>query len=251
MESQIIGQMYQQYLQLMHANMQAGMVEQQQDPTQLPGTTPPTGAPPGWHQMPDGSMMQDAEMSGQDYGMPPEQGMMGAEPGMMAQQEEQPTDENGVPIGQPYGQPKQIAGLPGIIAQQFRQVTPEQLQAADDGLLWDITIDVESLSPVTEEQYGNRLIQALNMLSSPGVGQLLAMSPPLARTLLNLMGIRNSNDQQNIFTALQQKMMMDQQMAMMGGPGPVGVAPQGGTASPQPGAGTAGGPQPNQKAKAQ
>ena len=30
--------------------------------------------------------------------------------------------------------------------QQYQQVTPEQLQQADDGMTWDLTVDVESLS---------------------------------------------------------------------------------------------------------
>ncbi len=182
-------------------------------------------------------------------GMPGAEQMMPQEQG--PPQQETPLDQNGIPIGQPIGQPSQLPGLPGVLAQQFQQITPEQLQAADDGMMWDVTVDVESLSPVTEEQHGNRLIQALNMISSPGVGQMLAMSPPLTKTLLNLMGIRNSNDQNNIFMALQQKIMMDQQAAMMGAGQPKGIAPQGGTPSPQPGAGTAGGPQPNQKARQQ
>lgn len=213
LESQIIGQNYQQYMQLMNANQQASGT-MPMDPNQLPGAAPPM---PG-----------------------PEMGM--------GQPMEQPMSAEGLPLGNPMGQPQQIAGLPGVLAQQYQQVTPEQLQAADDGMQWDFTVDVESLSPVTEEQYGNRLIQALGLLSSPGVGQILAMSPPLAKSVLNLMGIRNSNDQTNIFTALQQKMMMEQQMAMMGGPAPVGAAPQGGGGAPGPpqgGGPKPGGPQPN------
>jgi len=223
MEAQIIGQQYSQYMQLMHSNLQATGIEQSMDPAALPGTGPSMPGTPG--------------------------ALDAAPPGLYEQQPQQAMSADGLPLGNPMGQPKQVLGLPGVIAQQYQQVTPEQLQAADDGMQWDFTVDVESLSPVTEEQYGNRLIQALGMLSSPGVGQLLAMSPPLSKTLLNLMGIRNSNDQQNIFMALQQKMMMEQQMAMMGGPGPTGVAPQAGNASPQPGSGTSGGPQPNQKAQ--
>jgi len=223
MEGQIIGQSYQQYMQLMHSHLQAAGIEQQMDPATLPGTGPSMPGSPG--------------------------SLDAAPPGLYEQEPNQPMGENGLPVGNPMGEPKQIPGLPGVIAQQFQQVTPEQLNAADDGMQWDFTVDVESLSPVTEEQYGNRLIQALGLLSSPGVGQILALSPPLAKSVLNLMGIRNSNDQGNIFQALQQKMMMEQQMAMMGGPGPVGAAPQAGGSSPQPGSGTAGGPQPNQKAQ--
>jgi hypothetical protein len=123
-------------------------------------------------------------------------------------------------------------GLSAVVAQQYQEVTAEQLQNADDGMQWDITVDVESLSPVTEEQHGNKILQALNLLAAPGPGQLLAMSPPLLKNVLNLMGIRNAADQQNIFMALQQKMQMEQAMMMGGGGAPPGVAPMPGGGNP-------------------
>jgi hypothetical protein len=141
--------------------------------------------------------------------------------------------------------------------ENFQQITPEELQGADDGMQWDITVDVESLSPVTEEQHGSKIMQALNLIASPGVGQLLSMSPPLLKNMLNLMGIRNASDQQSIFMALQAKMQMEQMMAMGGGGQPPGVAPMPGGGNPNGGGGpeqTApqggapakpGGPQPN------
>jgi hypothetical protein len=250
METQLFGQQFSQYMQLAHANLQAYGIEPQVG--QLPGAPPPDPMAQGG--MPPPMDGQEQQMGG----MPPQMGQeqqMGGQPEQMMPQEQGPPeqqsqlDQNGVPIGQPIGQPSPLPGLPGVLAQQFQQITPEQLQAADDGMMWDVTVDVESLSPVTEEQHGNRLIQALTMIASPGIGQMLALSPPLAKTVLNLMGIRNSNDQGNIFMALQQKTMMEQQAAMAGAGQPPGVAPQGGTPSPQPGAGTAGGPQPNQKAR--
>ncbi len=140
----------------------------------------------------------------------------------------------------------------------YQQITADQLQKADDGMQWDITVDVESMSPVTEAQQASKIMQALNMLSAPGVGMLLSLSPPLLKTMLNLIGIRGSTDQQNIFMALKQKMMMEQQMAMAGAGGPPGVAPQPGAPSAHPGAGAGpaqpskpggppgGGPQPAQ-----
>jgi hypothetical protein len=170
---------------------------------------------------------------------------------LMQQPGAPPQQEGGVP---PPAQPQ-----PRMMAAQFQEVTPDQLQQADDGMQWDITVDVESLSPVTEEQHGNRIMQALNLIAAPGPGTLLSLSPPLLKNMLNLMGIRNASDQQNIFNALQAKMQMEQQMAAMGGPGPVGVAPQPGGGNPnKQGSGPEqpapqgqapakpGGPQPNQ-----
>lgn len=154
--------------------------------------------------------------------------------------------------------PPEAQPSPAIVAAEYQEVTADQLAAADDGMQWDITVDVESLSPVTEEQHGNRILQALNLISAPGPGTLLSMSPPLLKNVLNFMGIRNSSDQQAIFMALQAKMQMEQ-MAMQGGapPGP-GVAPMPGGGNPNgtggpeqtapPGGAPAppGGPQPNQ-----
>lgn len=212
MESQIIGQQFSQYMKLLNANLQAFGASEQ-------GTEAAPMAP-----LPDTLQIPAA---------PPD--MPGMAPLGSA------VSTQGVNLGTPLTPPKPLGG--GMAAQQFQQVTPEQLQAADDGMQWDITVDVESLSPVTEEVHGNRLLQALNLIASPGVGQLLSMSPPLLKTVLNLMGIRNAADQNNIFQALQLKMQMEQQMAMMGGPGPVGAAPMPGDASPQPGAGSPEGPQ--------
>ena len=109
-----------------------------------------------------------------------------------------------------------------MMIQKYQEITPEQLQSADDGMQWDITVDVESLSPVTEEQKATKIMQVLGMLAASGPGQLLALSPPLLKSILNLMGIRDSGDQQNIFDALKIKMQMEQQ-GMGGGSGPVKV----------------------------
>jgi hypothetical protein len=283
-ETQIINQSFSQYMQLLHENMKAFGVqtdEQAKTATATPsvqpqpqqmgqggppqggmppqpgmeGQPPQGGAPPpqGGAPPPQGGAPppQGGAPPPQGMGGPPQMpGMQGAEgqappePSIGGMTDTSPMSEQGMYLGTPISPPTQIPGMPGKMAQQYQQVTPEQLQQADDGMQWDLTVDVESLSPVTEEQHGNRLIQALNMVASPGVGQLLAMSPPLLKTVLNLMGIRNSNDQKNIFGALQIKMQNEQQMAMMGGPGPVGVAPSGGAGSPEPGAGSSQGPQP-------
>jgi hypothetical protein len=113
-----------------------------------------------------------------------------------------------------------------MMIQKYQEITPEQLQSADDGMQWDITVDVESLSPVTEEQKATKIMQVLGMLAAPGPGQLLALSPPLLKSILNLMGIRDSGDQQNIFDALKVKMQMEQQAAMAGAGQPPGTASQ-------------------------
>jgi hypothetical protein len=130
-----------------------------------------------------------------------------------------------------------------VIAQTYQEITSDMLAEAHGGAQWDVTVDVESLSPVSESQHAARIMQALQMLSASPVGMLLSLAPPLLKTMLNLMGIRAASDQESIFAALQAKQQMEQQMAMMGGGGPPGVAPSAGAPSPRPG-GAGGNPEP-------
>jgi len=125
---------------------------------------------------------------------------------------------------------------------EYTELAPDDLETAFGDGRWDITVDVESMSPVTEAQHAEKLMQALNMLANPGVGRLLSMSPPLLKNMLNMMGIRNSVDQQSIMQALQMRDQMEQQMAMaqQGGgsqPAEPGVAPMAGGGQPNDGTG--------------
>jgi hypothetical protein len=151
--------------------------------------------------------------------------------------------------------PEHVLGMATQIENAFEQkdreeVTPEDLEASFGDGRWDVTADIESLSPTTEAQHASRILQALNMLSSEGVGELLALSPELLKVMLNMMGIRNAADQKAIAIALQQKMMQNQMMQMMeqmmsgGGSAPAetGTAPMPG--GPQPNQGAGGGPPP-------
>jgi hypothetical protein len=114
-------------------------------------------------------------------------------------------------------------------------VTPDDLEESYGVGDWDVTVDIESLSPVSESQHGSRIMQALQLISSPGPGELLAISPELLKTMLNLMGIRSAEDQAAISNALMMQQQMRQMMMMMnmmggGGsmPGQKGVAPMAG-----------------------
>jgi len=123
------------------------------------------------------------------------------------------------------------------IAQAYMQVTQDQLVEAQGGQQWDVTIDVESLSPDSESQHAAKIMQALNMLAASPVGMLLSLAPPLLKTMLNLVGIRGAQDQENIFFALKAKMQMEQMAMMAGGGKPGGVAPSAGAPSPRAGGG--------------
>jgi hypothetical protein len=118
---------------------------------------------------------------------------------------------------------------------EMQVVTPDDLEQSYGVGDWDVTVDIESLSPVSESQHASRIMQALQLISSPGPGELLAISPELLKTMLNLMGIRSAEDQAAISNALMMQQQMRQMMMMMqlmggGGsmPGQKGVAPMAG-----------------------
>lgn len=99
------------------------------------------------------------------------------------------------------------------------------------------------MSPVSESQHAARIMQALNLIASPGPGELLALSPELLKSMLNMMGIRSAQDQRAIMTALQKKMMMNQLAQMVEQMGNGGSPPKEPGTAPMPG-----GDQPNRGA---
>jgi len=130
------------------------------------------------------------------------------------------------------------------IAQMHKEITLQNLQDAHDDLRWDITVDVESLSPVSEQEKQAQWMQALNLISNPAVAPLLAMSPELLKRTLDLNGIKNAKDQAAISGALMQKAQMEMQM-MQAQAAPPGVAPMPGVPTGPGGPGMAA-PQPPQ-----
>ena len=111
------------------------------------------------------------------------------------------------------------------IAAQYQEITQQSLQDAHDDLRWDVSVDVESLSPVSEQEKQAQWMQALNLISNPMVAPLLAMSPELLKRTLDLNGIKSGKDQAAIGQALMQKAQMEMQMAQAQAGGPPGVAP--------------------------
>jgi hypothetical protein len=114
------------------------------------------------------------------------------------------------------------------IANQYQQITLQELQNADSDLRWDVSIDVESLSPVSEQEKQAQWMQILTVISNPAVAPLLAMSPELLKRTLDLNGVKNAKDQAAIGMALQAQAQMQAQMAQAKMGGPPGVAPMGG-----------------------
>jgi hypothetical protein len=131
------------------------------------------------------------------------------------------------------------------IAESYHQLTLEALKDADSALRWDVNIDVQTLSPLTEETERAQWTQALGLLAAPAMATLLASSPELLKKTLDVFGIRSARDQGMIGAALNRIAMMAQAAAMAkagGQPGMPSPAAPGGEAPPQLGSGSPGGP---------
>ena len=130
------------------------------------------------------------------------------------------------------------------IAMMHRQITMQNLSEASEELRWDVSVDVESLSPVSEQEKQGQWLQTLQLISNPMVAPLLAMSQPLLKRTLDLSGIKNGKDQAAVMEALQKKAQLEMQMAQqqaemkgmapMAGQPPPGGPPGPGGAVPQP-----------------
>lgn len=116
------------------------------------------------------------------------------------------------------------------IAELYQQITMQQLSDASEDLRWGVSVDVESLSPVSEQEKQAQWMQALNLISNPAVAPLLAMSPELLKRTLDLNGVKSGRDQAAIGQALAAKAQMEMAMAQAK-MGPPGVAPMPGAPS--------------------
>ena len=135
------------------------------------------------------------------------------------------------------------------VSQQYQMITSQKLQAAASGIEFDVDIDIESLSPVTEEERFQKLMQAISFIANPDTMKVFAVAPPLLLLVLKYMGIRSANETSAITGALQKLMEIQMAQAQQGVPPGPGVSPQpGGNQPGQPGPAaqqsTPGGPQP-------
>jgi hypothetical protein len=134
------------------------------------------------------------------------------------------------------------------VSQAFEQINADILAEASTGIRWDVTIDVDSLSPVSEEEKFQKWMQGLGFITNPMSAQLFALAPELLSYTLDLMGMKASKGKALIQQGLAAFMQMQQQMAAQGmNPGNApGQSPQPGgqqPGTPQPGP-PPGGPQP-------
>ena len=127
------------------------------------------------------------------------------------------------------------------ISQQFARINAEKLGKASEGIAWDVIIDLESLSPVSEEEKFQKWMQGLSLFGNPPMARLFSVSPELLRHTLDLLGIKVAQDQMLILEAMQKVVQMEQMLAAAGQNAAPGVSPQGGATKP---GNPAGGPQP-------
>lgn len=133
------------------------------------------------------------------------------------------------------------------IEQTYKRINAEILSDAQAGVRWSVIIDVESLSPVSEEEKFQKWMQGLSLFGNPPMARLFSASPELLIHTLNLLGVKSSKDQQMIVGAMQQVVAMEQQLAAQGqnaAPGMSGQPGAGKPPAPKGPGGPPGGPQP-------
>lgn len=121
------------------------------------------------------------------------------------------------------------------------KVNAEILGDASAGVHWTVQIDMESLSPVAEEEKFQKWMQALSLFANPPMARLFSVSPALLKHTLNLLGIKSAKDQSEIIGAMQQVVQMEQMLAAQSQNAAPGVSPQPGGSEPGM---PSGGPQP-------
>jgi hypothetical protein len=135
------------------------------------------------------------------------------------------------------------------INQTFMKLTSQKLADAANGMEFDLDIDMESLSPVTEEERFQKLMQAITFIGNPQYAMVFSAVPQLLKIVLKYMGIRSGTELALIQQGLQAVVQMQMQAAQAGaapGPGVSGQPGSGAPGQPSPEAqlGTPGGPQP-------
>ena len=131
------------------------------------------------------------------------------------------------------------------IAQSFQRINAEILGDHAAGVEWDVIIDLEALSPVSEEEKFQKWMQGLSLFGNPPMARLFAVSPELLKHTLTLLGIKSGRDVALIQDAMMKVVQLEAQLAAAGQNAAPGVSPQGGSGAPgMPKASTPGGPQP-------
>lgn len=92
-----------------------------------------------------------------------------------------------------------------------------QIKASELGdLKYEVSVDVNSLSPVTEEQEGQKFFSALGLVMQPGMALLLSSSPTLFKRTMKYIGIKSGPELVDIGNAMQ-VLALAQATGMAGG----------------------------------
>ena len=120
------------------------------------------------------------------------------------------------------------------VASSFQKINADVLADKAAGIRWDVHVEVEALSPVSEEERFQKWMQGLSFITNPISAQLFAVAPALLEHTLDLMGMKTSKSKTLIQEGLKAFMQMQMQMAQQGmNPGNApGVSPQPGGAQP-------------------
>lgn len=133
------------------------------------------------------------------------------------------------------------------VAQTFKRINSNMLSEAASGVEWDVIIDLEALSPVSEEEKFQKWMQGLSLLGNPVLARLFSVSPEVMKYTLNLLGLKSDRQIVLIQQAMQQVVAMEAQLAAQGQNAAPGMPsqPSSGAPSAPKGGPPAGGPQPN------
>lgn len=113
------------------------------------------------------------------------------------------------------------------VAQTYQEIKGEQIRDAAVGIQWYVHVDIESLSPVSDEVMGQKLMQMIGFLSNPASAALVMNVPSLLKRMLALAGLRDGQDVDTIQQALQFIVQMNMAAASRG-VGTPGISPQAG-----------------------
>jgi len=118
------------------------------------------------------------------------------------------------------------------VSQMYTQINADRLSLTSRGINWTLVIDMDSLSPVSEQEQLQDWMQGISLLINPGAARLFSVSPELLKRTLSLMKVRSARDQQLILDAMQRVVQMEMMLAAQSQNAQPGVSPQGGTGAP-------------------
>jgi hypothetical protein len=117
------------------------------------------------------------------------------------------------------------------VAETYQQINAEKLRDAMIGIKWNVEVEAETLSPVSEAEMGLKMMQVVKYITEPGMAMLLSKAPALLKRMLSLGGIRGGSDVDAIKEALGAVVQMNMEMLQRGAASPPGHTPMPGEAA--------------------